>query len=543
MEDTQDNKQFAMGEFSIPLSIQKEAEENLKNPKLLELIKKQLDNTHKKDDLEKMFAFLITRTAYLKNPRDRKSIALVGDTSVGKDNLIDAIFLNTPFTDVEKLTNATQATVEEDLLPKKIIAFSEMNKFRQNGANQDLTEQLKQLAEGGINSMKKDAATGFKTTKKIRGEQKTMIYGTTEEKKDDELATRYATITIRADEEKVIAVNNNTLEASADPKKIAEGYFQNEINWLAVAHLMLEPYEVVLPYNEALTLDKEGSGKYFDTSNPRSQRDLKRLVCLAKAIAWMHQKQRPVLEFYGQKMIVASPADFINALEIGGSFFDISYLGIDGRAKKTHDYLIENHKNESIPKKQLREELGISRNTLTKRLEALEEVGLVILEPLGIGKDTLVRPAQNLPNTWSKPAQKFEIMKKLDSFDINAWLSRYEKNEQVLRRFGQVVAQVENLLYDVKVATCSKSFKDMLSDLKKAVNQPEKDGQPVGKPIFEQVGFAQVRFKRKQQAWKGADGKTYGDYTAGQVVELPTAEADFLIQNKLAEPVGGATNG
>jgi|GEM_PF-4516033 len=516
---------LTMGEYSVPISIKEEAERNLLAPNLLYLIYKELDKTHKRDDLEKMFAYLMVRTAYLPNPRDRKSIALLGDSSVGKDNLMDTILKNTPFPDVQKLTNATQATVEEDLLDKKIIAFSEVNKFRQNGANQDLTEQLKQIAEGGISSLKKDAATGYKTTKRIVGKQTSTIYGTTEDKKDEELSTRFATITIRADPEKIQVVNNDTLANSADPNAIAKDYEMTEFNWLAVAHLLLAPLEIVLPYNSELALD---SGKYFDTTNPRSQRDLKRLVCLAKAIAWLYQKQRPIIDIRGQKMVIASPADFVNALEIGGAFFDISYLGIDARAKRLFDYLKEKHPGEKVSKRDLRAELGISRNTLTRRLEALEEVGLVVLEPQGVGKDTLVLPAQNLPNTWSKPAQKKEILDKLVLFDVKKWLIRYEQNEQVLSGF---CAPIEHLLYDVKTNTCSKSLGDIYGEAQNAQNRLDRVVSP---PIFERVRFEQVI-----SAWKGADKQVYGPFEPGQDADLPACEAEALIKKGMAQPAQG----
>ena len=536
-QDIDQKANYTMGEYDVPTSIVKEANEKIKDPQLLQLIKEELDTKHIRDDKEKMFAYLMTRTAFLPNPRDRKSIALVGDSSTGKDNLMDTIFHFTPLGAWEKFTNATTPTLEDEIASLKLIGFSEVNVHRQGGANADLVETLKQIAEGGVNSMKKDAATGFKTTKKTHQEQKSMVYSTTEDKKDDELATRYSVLTIKADEKKHETVNNNTLVQSSDPRAIVEKYQMHEINWLSVAHLMLEPLEVVLPSNETLCFE---SGKFFDSKNPRSQRDLKRLVCLAKAIAWLHQKQRPIIQFEGTKMVVGSPADFINALAIGGSFFDISYLGVDERAKKVFDYLKEKHPNESVSKKQLRMELGISRNTLTKRLEALEDAALIELEPQGPGRDTMVKPAQDLPNTWSKPAQKNELIKKLVSFDGDGWINKIKHVERVVD--GSCTG-LGHLLYDVKTGTCSKKLQDAYSDAFQAKNCSEEGQTTILQSNFEQVEIEQVKvdllFLKEVPAWKGADGQTYGPFKVGEESELPAIEAAWAIKAGVAKSIEG----
>jgi len=265
---------------------------------LLTHIHKELDKHHKLDHKEKLASFLIRTTAELKNPSDRCSAACKGDSSSGKDNLIKTVLNLFPEKDNYFLTRGTQAALEDGVADAKCIAFSEINKNRENGANSELTEVFKQLAEGGTDTLKKDPATGFRTIIRTKQEQKTLFYGTTETQSDEELETRYVVIPIKGYEEKNKIVVDSFLDGVCSPEEINNK--KKEPNWIKNTIKRFEnDLEIVIPYAKLLKnkiKDVDGKEKYlFDLKKERVKRDVKRLISITKAIAWLHQKQRNIM--------------------------------------------------------------------------------------------------------------------------------------------------------------------------------------------------------------------------------------------------------
>jgi hypothetical protein len=345
-----------------------EALQNFHSPDLLEKIHAELDLYHKKDDPEKLFIFLMSRTAYLPNPRDRMSIAIKGDSSVGKDSIARTVLDLTPQEDCFRLTRATRSTLEDNINNVKIVHFSEVNKNRENGANSDIIETIKQLTEGGISSVKKNQADGFKTTKHSKTDQKVIIYGTTETGIDPELDTRFVTVSIRSLPAKIEIVNDNSFAQ-------ASGLLVHSIpheSWLVKGQKYLKEYDVIFPHFAAI---KESS-KYFDNTNARSQRDVKRIISLAKSIAWLHQYQREIIELDGNMTIIGHPDDFLNAVVLASEFFDLSYLGLDQRSAEIYNKILEFGET-GVERQVLMNFFGISRNTLKNRLRAPIDLGLI----------------------------------------------------------------------------------------------------------------------------------------------------------------------
>lgn len=308
------------------------------NARLLQDIYVEIDKKHIMDSREKMACFLVGVSAELPNHRDRVSVALKGDSSAGKDNLVETIFDLLPHNGNLFLTRGTQSAIEKEAVNFRRLALSEMNR-RDKGANELLVETIKQLSEGGFSVLKQDANTGFKTTITINAPQKTCFYATTMTESDEELATRFLIIPVIGGAPKNRAVVHNTLDQVADVNSILQ---QNmESNWIADnINLLDHDLQVIVPYATLLKNDIDGK-PIFDFKKERIKRDIKRLMSLTKAIAWLHQKQREIIEVKGTKIILAEPTDFITAMDIFMPFFNFTYSGLDHRIQKTLDKLRE----------------------------------------------------------------------------------------------------------------------------------------------------------------------------------------------------------
>ncbi len=390
-----------------------------RNRDLIEKIHAELDKTHKLDHAEKLFVFFFAVSGFMFLPEDRRSVSLRGDASTGKDNLVRTVLRHLPSDEVLFLTRGTQATMEDDIGRAKVIAYSEMNADREGGANANLIEVLKQLTEGGTRALKKDITKGFKEVKHSIQEQKSIIYCTTSTQLDPELDTRFVVVPITASATKTATVNDATL-LRASGMTVP----QNQESWIAVGISCLADHmDVVFPHLKAL----RPSGEYFAIDNPRSQRDLKRLVSLAKAIAWIHQEQRPKIEIWGQMYIVGHPDDFLTALILASPFFDLAYQEVDKRELVLYEAI----RNEGrVCRDELVVTLKKDRRTLNKYSRSLTNRGLIKVEKDENGKVVYcVESGGILPDKWVSSIGK--IRQAFIAFSVESWMKEININKKM----------------------------------------------------------------------------------------------------------------
>lgn len=405
---------------------------------LIDEIHKELDKSHKLDNKEKLALFIVGCSAYLPDSSDHISANLRGDSSAGKDNAIKTALSQFPTEDYFLLTRATASAVEEEASKVKIIAFSEINKHRENGANNEITETFKQLSEGGVNILKKDANTGFKSTVNIRREQKTLFYGTTETESDDELETRYVIISIRGYANKNKLVVDSNLDNCA-----SEEYYldkDNKESWIARSIKGLDKeLQTIIPYAPLFKekiKDEDGKDKYlFDYTKERIKRDEKRLLSITRTITWLYQKQRVIKEIKGKKFVYSEPTDFLLALRIFSDFFNLTYTGLDHRHQKTLDCIKSNtgkHTTDIIKlgygidysdwvlRNKIQEELNIeSVNTIKSHIDTLKDLGRIDVHyDFNIPKGYLIRPINSPINKVSLPISLIAIDRSLTGWLI-----------------------------------------------------------------------------------------------------------------------------
>lgn len=358
-------------EFDIPLK-DKHIKNMFESPDLILNIHKELSDTHIGDDAAKMTAFIVCSTSYQKQPERRMSMANKAGTSEGKDNLIKTTLRHFPDHDYLFLTHGTQATMQDDIGQYKIIAYSEVNLQRDDkGANFQLLETIKQMTEGGTAALKKDKATGCKTTKHIIQEQKTVLYSTTETQDDEEMATRFIIGSLSSSRHKINTVNNNTLSTFAGKKIIFnESWIKKGISYF------LKDNEVNIPY--LIALQNKG---IFDDSVPRSMRDTKRFLSCVCGVAWLYQLQR---QKDSEGRIIAEPFDFLVTMIIAGDFFNHTYRGMgDQRLQKFIDAMNEycdarlGDERDIFPRHKIQEKLGVTVNTIRNLSKGCDNLSII----------------------------------------------------------------------------------------------------------------------------------------------------------------------
>lgn len=345
---------------------------NFRKEDLLLTILDELSKKHLCDQKLKLSHFIILATGYLEPAELHKSMAIKANRSEGKDNLAKTTSSMFPEEDVLFLTNATVSTLEDSIAKYKIVLYSEVNLQKDDkGANSHLVEVIKQLTEGGTSSMKKDVITGYKTTKVSKQIQKSVGYGTTETADDDELSTRFIIGSMSGDPEKVRRVNKNTCDWFAGKKERTVSY-----EWFkyGVSNLLTKN-EVIIPFLE--DLPKE----FFDCSDSRSMRDVKRFLSCVSAVAWIHQLQRDIDK---QNRIIAEPFDLLACMVIMSDFFNHTYTGLgDKRLQDCIDainQLVDSNpqlNDNRFSRLDLQRKMDVSLNTVKGYLKAVSNLSIV----------------------------------------------------------------------------------------------------------------------------------------------------------------------
>lgn len=365
----------------------KEIDEVLKKlneEELFEKIKEELDKDHLEDNELKMTLFLVAVSSLLKNQKLRMSMQITGKTAEGKDNALKTVVKHLPQNSYMFLTSGTQATLEDDVKDKRLIVISEVNLFKEGGANKNLLEVIKQRTEGGTSALKKDLRTNNKEVRYEKSEQGSVLFGTTDVEQDEELGTRLMKGTIKATPRRIRIVNDNTLETFSDEEKII-AQLSVEDSWIKKGLTLFfenkEQYEIVVPYAKILK-EKIDGFSIFDNSDARSQRDIKRLLSLTCATTYLFQKQRKIKEIGGIKFLISEPQDFINTLKYSNKFFNQTYSGMDLRVSDALKFIEEQKdvvkKPIWVDKLLIQDHLKIKhRDTINKYLWELEQKGFI----------------------------------------------------------------------------------------------------------------------------------------------------------------------
>ncbi len=376
------NKKGVLGKIdTINAEKVKEEEDKLlekfKDPNLMEEITKELDKDHLEDTNLKKTAFYVAISSLSDNPKLRQSMALVGDTSGGKDNVMKTIVQHIP--DSLFLTGATQPALEDQAVYTPLLALSEMNLFKDLGANKDLLEIVKQRTEGGTSNIKKDAETGFKSTKFEHTEQGSTFYGTTDSERNDEMETRFIFGHVSSDEKKIRKVNKNTANSFSNPEKIIDAT-KTEESWIKKGLRILKKRnggcQVLIPFAGLLTGKNKAGEDIIDASNPRSMRDLKRIYALICARAWLFSEQRVGCQFEGVNFIKCVPEDMLEVIKDTQECFNQTYSGMDERLNNVIK-IINEGLGGWVARDIIQKKLSKSRNTIKEWCKTLADEGLI----------------------------------------------------------------------------------------------------------------------------------------------------------------------
>lgn len=365
----------------------KEALELLQDPKLLERILRDFDTCGAiGEDTNKLIGYL----AALSRKFDKPLGVIIQSTSAaGKTTLMEAILSFVPEEEKIKysaMTGQALFYLGETDIQNKILAIAE-----EEGAER-ATYALKLLQSEGeltIASTGKDSTTGRLITETYHVEGPAMIFFTTTNiELDEELSNRCLTLTVDESREQTRRIHElqreeETIEGHLK-KKRAEAIRRTHCN----AQRLLQALPVHNPFARQLT---------FPDENTRLRRDQKKYLTLIRAIALLHQHQRPRQTLEGVEHIEVTQEDIKEANRLAGEILGRSLDEMPPQTRRFLDLLLsavwKNCQEKQIEQphyrftqRKVREWTGYSPQQVKRHLAKLVELEYVLTHRGGRGQ-------------------------------------------------------------------------------------------------------------------------------------------------------------
>ncbi|QOY87925.1 CHC2 zinc finger domain-containing protein [Paludibaculum fermentans] len=278
----------------------------LKDPRLLERIVEDFDRCGLVGEKSnKLIGYLAAVSRHLESPL---AVLVQSSSAAGKSTLMDAVLAFVPAEECIRFSAMTEQSLyymgSMDLR-HKVLAIAE-----EEGASR-AAYALKLLQSEGVLSIAstgKDPATGKLVTHQYRVEGPVMMFLTTTAIDiDEELLNRCLVLAVNEDREQTQAIHRLQREQQTLEGLVRRQQRATLIKMHQNAQRLLKPLFVVNPFVDELT---------FPDALTRMRRDHMKYLTLIRAIALLHQHQRPVRTSQGLSFIEVTRADIAKAQEL-----------------------------------------------------------------------------------------------------------------------------------------------------------------------------------------------------------------------------------
>jgi DNA primase catalytic core len=368
-----------------------EALDLLRDPKLLDRIVSDFDRIGLVGEAtNKLVGYLAATSRKMEEPL---ALLIQSSSAAGKSTLMDAVLSLMPEEDVERYTAMTGQSLyymADSSLKHKILSIAEAEGAQRAGY---AIKMLQSEGKISIATTVKDPETGDLKTKKHEVEGPVaVLLTTTAAQIDDELQNRAIVLTVDEDREQTRAIHERQRRAQTLEGMLSRADRQAVLRAHRNAQRLLRPLLVVNPYANRLT--------FLDTKL-RTRRDHMKYLTLIRAIAFLHQYQRPIrqAEHRGKTLpyLEATPDDIRTANALAAEVLGRS---LDELAPQTRRLLLSTHEMVArrcrdlgldredfrFSRRDLREEVRWGDTQLRTHLDRLVELEYVLVHRGGRGQ-------------------------------------------------------------------------------------------------------------------------------------------------------------
>jgi DNA primase catalytic core len=363
----------------------------LEDPKLLDRILEDFARCGLVgEETNKLVGYLAAVSRHLERPL---AVLIQSSSAAGKSSLMETVLSFVPEeerVEYSAMTGQSLFYLGETDLKHKVLAIVE-----EEGASR-AAYALKLLQSEGVLSIAstgKDPATGRLVTHQYRVEGPVMIFLTTTAiDLDDELLNRCLVLSVDEDRRQTQAIHRLQREAQTLDGLLARQDRDEVLKLHRNAQRLIEPLFVANPYARELT---------FSDSRTRSRRDHVKYLTLIRAIALLHQHQRPVrtVEHRGRtiRYIEVTPADIETANRLIGEVLGRSLDELPPQTRRLLDLIEDKVARDCARLAVERAEYRFSRRdvrgwtewgdtVLKKHLRRLEELEYLLVHRGGRGQ-------------------------------------------------------------------------------------------------------------------------------------------------------------
>jgi DNA primase catalytic core len=380
----------------------------LKDPKLMDRILGDFERCGLVgEETNKLVAYIAAVSRHLETPL---AIVVQSSSASGKSSLMDAALAFVPEEEriqYSAMTGQSLYYMTETDLKHKVLAVVEGE-----GASR-ASYALKLLQSEGslsIASTGKDTTTGKLVTQEYRVEGPVMLLTTTTAMDvDEELLNRCFVLSVNEDREQTQAVHRSQREQQTLEGLLGREQRRDILRLHRNAQRLLAPVRVVNPYARELT---------FPDSLLRTRRDHMKYLTLIRAIAFLHQHQRPLktTAWRGKRIdYIEATADDIalaNRLVseiLGRSLDDLRpetrrmLLAIDAMVTAECRRLKTGRAEVRFSRRQVREHTGWSATQVRIHMERLHEMEYLVTHRGGRGQSFVYELVFEATENASKP--------------------------------------------------------------------------------------------------------------------------------------------
>jgi DNA primase catalytic core len=380
----------------------------LKDPRLIERILADFESAGLVgEETNKLVGYIAAVSRHLEAPL---AVVVQSSSASGKSSLMDAVLAMMPEEEriqYSAMTGQSLYYMGQTNLKHKVLAIVEGE-----GASR-AAYALKLLQSEGVLSIAstgKDAATGKLVTNEYRVEGPVMLFLTTTAIDiDEELLNRCLVLSVSEDRAQTQAIHRLQREQQTLEGLLGRHQRQRILRLHQNGQRLLQPLTVVNPYAKALT---------FPDAMMRSRRDHMKYLTLIRAIALLHQYQRPIHKAtHGQKTmsyveVTLEDIELANRLvdEVLGRSLDelqpqtrrLLWLIHEAVERETNQLKVE-RSDFRFSRKHVRSWTAWTDSTLKRHLARLEDMEYLVVHRGGRGQSFVYELVFEASGNPSKP--------------------------------------------------------------------------------------------------------------------------------------------
>jgi DNA primase catalytic core len=361
----------------------------LKDPKLLDRILEDFNRCGLVgEESNKHIGYLAAVSRHLESPL---AVVVQSSSAAGKSSLMDGVLAFVPEEEriqYSAMTGQALYYMGEMDLKHKVVAIVE-----EEGASR-ASYALKLLQSEGalsIASTGKDPATGKLVTHQYRVEGPVMMFlTTTAVDLDEELLNRCLVLSVNEDREQTQAIHRLQREQQTLEGLLKKQQRREIVKRHQNAQRLLKPLFVVNPFVDELT---------FPDALTRMRRDHMKYLTLIRAIALLHQHQRPVKTERGVSYVEATREDIATADRL---MKDLMKRSLDDLPPQTRRLLeligrmVNGRVDFQFSRRDVRAYTGWGETQVRLHLDRLQEMEYLIVHHGGRGQTFLYEYDANL---------------------------------------------------------------------------------------------------------------------------------------------------